>query len=171
MYHRIALALLLGVAARATVPTIDESLTMEVRRRARKISPDGRYIAYLRYVKPTGTRTISISANLDRRHCYGRALPTYQRQEVVHRPAVVARFAPHRVYIRPRRQAPDLCDFAQRRRGQPNSRRRITASAASPGRPTAPDRLYTFERPRIQSPKRTARKSTASSISSAAITP
>ncbi len=43
--NRFALALVLSAAARATVPTIDESLSMKSVAGA-QISPDGRYVAY-----------------------------------------------------------------------------------------------------------------------------
>jgi dipeptidyl aminopeptidase/acylaminoacyl peptidase len=43
--NRLALALLISAAARATVPTIDESLAMKSVGGA-QISPDGRYVAY-----------------------------------------------------------------------------------------------------------------------------
>ena len=43
--NRFALALLVSAAARATVPTIDESLSMKSVAGA-QISPDGRYVAY-----------------------------------------------------------------------------------------------------------------------------
>jgi hypothetical protein len=43
--NRFALALVLSAAARATVPTTDESLSMKSVAGA-QISPDGRYVAY-----------------------------------------------------------------------------------------------------------------------------
>ncbi len=125
--NRFALALVLSAAARATVPTIDESLSMKSVAGA-QISPDGRYVAYS--VQQTNWDEndfvsqiwIAVTAT-------GERYQLTSGKKSVDGPAVVARFAPPCVHLRSRWQTADLFDLARGRRSRRSLQRRTTASA------------------------------------------
>ena len=151
---------------RYPVPTIDESLSMKSVAGA-QISPDGRYVAYpvqqANWDENDFVSQIWIAVTAT-----GERYQLTSGKKIVHRPAVVARFAPHRVHHRPRRQAPDLSDLAGRRRG-----RALTAEENGIGAiawsPDGTSIAFTSTGPDAKA-RRIARKNTASSTSSAAIT-